>query len=147
MVSPPLPSPLSSLCSSITFEKLLIIFQKKVKQKRRNADKIETYKNDEKSKKDKLFLKAYYDGRLLVGSNKVKGRISKRVFQESKVRTKFPKKQTFLTPLYAHVRVRIRGKKCLFFGNFGVLCFLETPVLRFALLPYYRRCIGLIRQS
>ena len=31
------------------------------------------------------------------------------------------------------------GKKCSFFGNFGVLCFLETPVLRFALLPYYRR--------
>ena len=31
------------------------------------------------------------------------------------------------------------GKKCLFFGYFGVLCFLETPVLRFALLPYYRR--------
>ena len=31
------------------------------------------------------------------------------------------------------------GKKCLFSGNFGVLCFLETPVLRFALLPYYRR--------
>ena len=31
------------------------------------------------------------------------------------------------------------GKKCLFFGNFGVLCFLETPVWRFALLPYYRQ--------
>ena len=31
------------------------------------------------------------------------------------------------------------SKKCLFFGNFGVLCFLETPVLRFALLSYYRR--------
>ena len=30
------------------------------------------------------------------------------------------------------------GKKCLFFRNFGMLCFLETPVLRFALLPYYR---------
>ena len=30
------------------------------------------------------------------------------------------------------------GKKCLFFGNFGVLCFLETPVLRFALLSYSR---------
>ena len=30
-------------------------------------------------------------------------------------------------------------KKCLFFGKFGLLCFLETPVLRFALLPYYRR--------
>ena len=25
------------------------------------------------------------------------------------------------------------GNKCLFFGNFCVLCFLETPVLRFAL--------------
>ena len=31
------------------------------------------------------------------------------------------------------------GKKCLFFGKFGVLCFLVTPVLRFASLPYYRR--------
>ena len=29
-------------------------------------------------------------------------------------------------------------KKCSFFGKFGVLCFLETPVLRFVLLPYYR---------
>ena len=26
-----------------------------------------------------------------------------------------------------------------FFGKFDVLCFLETPGLRFALLPYYRR--------
>ena len=26
------------------------------------------------------------------------------------------------------------GKKCLFFGKFGKLCFLATPVLRFALL-------------
>ena len=33
------------------------------------------------------------------------------------------------------------GKKCSFFGKFHVLCFLETPVLRFALLPYYRRFI------
>ena len=31
------------------------------------------------------------------------------------------------------------GKKCSFFGHFGVLCFLETPALRFAFLPYYRR--------
>ena len=31
------------------------------------------------------------------------------------------------------------GKKCLSFGKFGLLCFLEIPVLRFALLPYYRR--------
>ena len=31
------------------------------------------------------------------------------------------------------------GKKCSFFGNFGVPCFLETAVLRFTLLSYYRR--------
>ena len=30
-------------------------------------------------------------------------------------------------------------EKCSFFKKFGVLCFLETLVLRFALLPYYRR--------
>ena len=36
------------------------------------------------------------------------------------------------------VRVRIRGL-CSFFRKFGVRCFLETPVLRFALLSYYRR--------
>ena len=30
-------------------------------------------------------------------------------------------------------------KKCSFFGKLAVLCFLETPVLRFALLLYYRR--------
>ena len=41
----------------------------------------------------------------------------------------------------------ILSAKCCFVGNkaegrirnFGMLCFLETPVLRFALLPYYRR--------
>ena len=31
------------------------------------------------------------------------------------------------------------SKNCSFFGKFGVLCFLETSVLRFTLLPYYRR--------
>ena len=31
------------------------------------------------------------------------------------------------------------GKKCSFLGTFDVLFFLETPVLRFALLPYYRQ--------
>ena len=32
-----------------------------------------------------------------------------------------------------------RGKKCSFLGKFDVFCFLETPVLRFTLLPYYRQ--------
>ena len=44
---------------------------------------------------------------------------------------KFSKNKHFLPP--------DRGKKCLSFRNFSVLCFLETPVLRFALLPYSRR--------
>ena len=39
-----------------------------------------------------------------------------------------------------HKYVRIpAGKKCSFFGKFGVFCFLEKPGLRFVLLPYYRR--------
>ena len=33
------------------------------------------------------------------------------------------------------------GKKCSFFGKFDVLRFFEIPVLKFALLPYYRRII------
>ena len=33
------------------------------------------------------------------------------------------------------------GKKCSFLGKFDVFCFLETPVLRFTLLPYYRQNI------
>ena len=56
--------------------------------------------------------------------NKAKGRISKRVFQENKT--------------YVCVS---GGKKCSFFGKFGVFCFLETPALRFALLLYYRRTV------
>ena len=51
----------------------------------------------------------------------------------------FPKNEHFLPP-YTHTDVCVSGdKKCLFFGKFGVLCFLETPILRFTLLPYYRR--------
>ena len=29
------------------------------------------------------------------------------------------------------------GKKCSFLARFGMLCFLETPIFRFAILPYY----------
>ena len=69
---------------------------------------------------------------LIFVGNKAKGRISKRVFQESKARQNFRKKTLFLLNIV---------KQTLFFGNFGELCFLETPVLRFALLPYSRRII------
>ena len=61
--------------------------------------------------------------------NKAKGRISKWMFQESKARQNFRKSNISLSG----------GKKCLFFRNFGVFCFLETSILRFALLPHYRR--------
>ena len=70
-------------------------------------------------------------------SNKAKGRISKRVIQENKVRQIF-RNEHFLPP-NTHVYVYVSGdKKSSLFGKFDVLCFLETPVLRFALLPYYR---------
>ena len=47
-------------------------------------------------------------------------------------------KLTIKTPERRHVCVS-GGKKCSFFGKFGVLCFVETPVLKFTLLPYNRR--------
>ena len=41
---------------------------------------------------------------------------------------------------YTHKYMSVSGgKKRSFFGKFGVVCFPETPVLRFALLSYYRR--------
>ena len=52
---------------------------------------------------------------------------------------KFPKNEHFLLPgMHTYLCVS-GGKKCLFFGKFGVLRFLETTVLRFALFSYYRR--------
>ena len=81
--------------------------------------------------------------------NKAKGRMSKRVFQENKARQIFRRNELFLLS-DTHMGVS-GGKKCSFWGKFGVLCFLETPVLRFALLPYYRvlmhsvpKCSGIL---
>ena len=51
----------------------------------------------------------------------------------------FPKNEHFLHP-DTHTYMYVSGgKKCSFFGTFSVLFFLETSVLRFAFLPYYRR--------
>ena len=66
--------------------------------------------------------------------NKTKGRISKRVLQE-KARQIFGKTNIS----YVLIRTPTEDKKCSFFGKFGVLCFLETSVLRFGLSPYYRQ--------
>ena len=60
-----------------------------------------------------------------------KGRISKRVLPGNQTRQIFRKKNMSLC--------LSGGKKYSFFGKFGVFSFLETPVLRFALLPYYQR--------
>ena len=51
----------------------------------------------------------------------------------------FPKNKHFLPPDRHTYGCVSGGKKCSFFGKFGALCFLETPVLRFALLLHYRR--------
>ena len=51
----------------------------------------------------------------------------------------FPKNEHFLLPLTHTYVCVLGGKKCSFYGKFGVLCFLETPVLRLALLPCYWR--------
>ena len=88
-----------------------------------------------------------------------KGKSQKGCFKKTE-HAKFPKNEHFLRP-DTHTRANLKtgvsrkqstpkqrthrcvcvsgGKKCSFFEKFGVLCFLETPVLRFALLPYYQR--------
>ena len=74
----------------------------------------------------------------LVG-NRQKGESQNGCFKKTR-HTKFSEKRTFLTRWYTHTYICISGvKKCSLFGKFGMLCFLETPVLSFALLPYYQR--------
>ena len=69
-------------------------------------------------------------------SNKAKGRISKRVFQENST-SNFRKNEHFI-PRDTHTYVCVsQGKECSFFREFDVLCFLEAPVLWFVLLSYY----------
>ena len=50
----------------------------------------------------------------------------------------FPKNEHFLPP--------DTQTRCSFFGKFGVFCFLETPVLRFALFPSCRH-IGVLTEK
>ena len=74
-----------------------------------------------------------------------KGESQNGCFKKAK-HAKFQKHKHFLLP-DTHTRVCVsRGKECLFFGNVGVLCFLETPVLSFALLPYSLRILLYIFQ-
>ena len=58
----------------------------------------------------------------------------------------FPRWKPFIY-IFLRDDTHIRGKKCSFFGKFGVLYFLETLVLRFVPLPYYRRLRCLTSES
>ena len=49
----------------------------------------------------------------------------------------FPKTNIFYPLIRTRTYAYQGGKERSFFGKLGVLCFLETPVLRFVLLPYY----------
>ena len=69
--------------------------------------------------------------------NKAKGRISKESVSRKQSRPIFPENKRLLPPdTHAYVCVS-SGKKCSFLGKIGVLCLLETPILRFALSYYY----------
>ena len=72
--------------------------------------------------------------------NKEKGQ-TQSGFSRKHSKSNFPKNKHFLPPFLTpctHTH-EIQSKKWSFFGKFGVLCFLETPVLRFSLLPYCRQ--------
>ena len=64
-----------------------------------------------------------------------KGESQNAYFKKTK-HVKFSEKRSFFTPWHACIS---GGKKWSFFGKFDLLCFLETPFLRFTLLPYYRQ--------
>ena len=83
-----------------------------------------------------------YDDKLVdyidyIVDNKAEGQISKQMLEENKARQIFRKTNVSYS-LRTHVCVSGGSgrKKCSFYGKFGLLCFLLTPVLRFALLPY-----------
>ena len=70
-----------------------------------------------------------------------KGESQNECFKKTK-HVNFVKNKHFLPP-DTHTYVCVSGcKKCSFFGKFVVLCFLETPVFRFALLLYYLRFLA-----
>ena len=71
--------------------------------------------------------------------NKAKGPFSKRMFQKNKARQIFRKVNISHSLISACTCAYHGGKKCSFFGKFGVLCLLQTAVLKFDFLPYYRR--------
>ena len=70
--------------------------------------------------------------------NKAKGRNSKWMFKENKAR-RISRKTNIFPPLMRTRTCAYQGVRI--FGKFGMFCFLETPALKFDLLPYYRRVV------
>ena len=64
-----------------------------------------------------------------------KGEFQNGCYKKTK-QAKFSEKRMFLTPWYAHVHVRIRGKEIFVFRKIWPPLFLVTPFLRFTLLSY-----------
>ena len=85
-----------------------------------------------------LLLYSYFSQKILTSTViRQKCESQKKCFKKTK-HTKFSEKRTL--PL---TYVCVSGdKKCSFFGKFGVLCSLETAVLRFAFFQYYRRLVN-----
>ena len=80
----------------------------------------------------------FYRKQQVVG-NMTNGKISKRVLQENKARQVFRKTNISYPLIQTRGCVCVKGVRSIrFFRNFGKLCFLGTPTLRFALLPYCR---------
>ena len=90
--------------------------------------------------KNKHFLPPYAIEQTV--GNKAKGQISKLIFQDNKARQIFQKTGIYF-PLIRITWCVSGGKKCPFFGKLDVICFLETPILKFALLSYYRRFVAI----
>ena len=75
-------------------------------------------------------------------ANKIKGRISRWVFQENKgrqifrkINVTYPLIRTFLMCMcLCGSKKCFRGKKCSFFGKFGVLCFEIRPFTLFMIV-------------
>ena len=65
----------------------------------------------------------------------LEGRISKRVFQGNKARIVFRKTNISYPLIRTRTCCVSGGKKCSFLRKFEMLCFVETSVSRFALLP------------
>ena len=88
------------------------------------------------------FISDHYRISLVIKNNrtnrKAEGRISKRMSKKTK-HAKFAEKKKISHSLIRTRTCAQQGVNIHFFGKFGVLFFLVTRVLRFALLPYYRR--------